>query len=127
MLGRDDRAAIVREVIHAIKNLEGDDRLDVSVLRNWQTISNMFVKDGVKYKIEELMHGSGAVGTNVYGEVVAGSTTTFTLAHTPIAGTVRVHALGQRLTLGTDYTISGATITTVSSWLAGAILADYAY
>lgn len=69
---------------------------------------------------------AGSSATSTYGEVVSGSGTTFTLAATPTAGTVRVFANGQRLTITTDYSISGAIITTVSSWSAGAITADYA-
>jgi hypothetical protein len=66
-------------------------------------------------------------GTFVDNEIVSGSTTTFTLSQTPVAGTVHVYALGQRLTpgAGNDFTISGAVITTISSYPAGAILADY--
>ena len=73
----------------------------------------------------DLIGGGG--GTAVYNEVVAGNTTTFTLAHTPTAGTVRVYGLGQRLVPTTDWTISGAIITTVSTWSTGQIVADYNY
>ena len=66
-------------------------------------------------------------GTAVYNEVVSGSGTSFTLANTPTAGTVRVYGMGQRLVLTTDYTISGAGITPVLSWSAGQIIADYTY
>ncbi len=68
---------------------------------------------------------ASASGNVVDNEVVAGSGTTFTLAATPIAGSVKVYALGQRLKLTTDYSISSATITTVGSWSAGDIVADY--
>lgn len=64
----------------------------------------------------------------VDNEVVSGSNTTFTLANTPIAGSVHVYGNGQRLTpgAGNDYTISSATITILSgSYSAGAVLADY--
>lgn len=68
-------------------------------------------------------------GTFIYNEVVAGSGTTFTLANTPLAGTVVVHGSGVRLTPGAsnDYTISGAVITMNSplTYLAGQVLADY--
>lgn len=66
-------------------------------------------------------------GGFTYNEVVAGSGTSFTLAATPTAGTVSVFGGGQRLTpgIGNDYTISGTTITTVNSYSAGQILADY--
>ena len=71
--------------------------------------------------------GSAGANTTVDNEVVSGSATTFTLANTPVAGTVKVYAIGQRLTLTTDYSIVGAVITTVSSWSAGQILADYEF
>ncbi len=74
-----------------------------------------------------LVDASGAAGTAVYGEVVAGNNTAWTLANTPLAGTVRLYANGQRLAVTTDYTIAGAAITTILSWASGTILADYAY
>lgn len=58
-------------------------------------------------------------------EVVSGSGTTFTLANTPIVGSEHVFGQGQRLYPTTDYTISGAVITTVQSWNTGMILSDY--
>lgn len=63
----------------------------------------------------------------VDNEVVSGSGTSWTLAHTPTSGSQHIYANGQRLTpgAGLDYTISGATITTALSWSAGALLADY--
>lgn len=64
-------------------------------------------------------------GTAVYNEIVSGSGTTFTLANTPTAGTERIYGQGQRLYPTTDYTISGAVITTINSWLTSQILADY--
>lgn len=70
---------------------------------------------------------SGGSANATYNEVVTGNTNTFTLAQAPTAGTVRVYALGQRLVLTTDYSIAAAVITTVSSWSAGQITADYNY
>lgn len=67
-------------------------------------------------------------GTNVYNEVVSGSGTAWTLTVVPTLGSVRLFANGQRLTPGgVDYTISGANITTIQSWSAGTILADYSH
>ena len=63
--------------------------------------------------------------TFVENEVVSGSGTTFTLANTPVVGSVKVYGNGQRLTLTVDYTIAGAIITTVGSWSATNITADY--
>lgn len=69
--------------------------------------------------------GGGGGGTAVYGEVVTGSGTSWTLANAPTAGTLRLYANGQRLTLTVDYTLSGTAITTLTSWAAGTLLADY--
>ena len=67
----------------------------------------------------------GGGNTFVVNEVVSGSGTSWTLANTPIVGTVALYANGQRLTPTVDYSITGAVITTVDSWSAGTILADY--
>lgn len=59
---------------------------------------------------------------------VNGSNTSFTLANTPMSGTVRVHINGIRLRAGSghDYTISGATITMLTAPLTGEyITCDY--
>lgn len=68
--------------------------------------------------------GAGSV-TFVDNEVVSGSGTSFTLASTPTVGSVHVYGLGQRLVLTTDYSITTTAITTVNSWSAGQIIADY--
>lgn len=58
-------------------------------------------------------------------ELVTGSGTAFTLAATPTLGTERIYGQRRRLRSGTDYTISGASVTTVLSFSTGDILADY--
>lgn len=58
-------------------------------------------------------------------EVVAGSGTAWTLGTVPVANSQHIYANGQRLTPIVDYTIAGAVITTVFSWSAGTVLADY--
>lgn len=65
-------------------------------------------------------------GVPVENEVVSGSGTSWTLANTPVSGSVKLYAGGIRLTpgAGNDYTISGASITTASSYSAGALTAD---
>src|ERR1700722_4131940 len=66
-------------------------------------------------------------GTPVENEVVGGSGTSWTLANTPVTGSVKLWAGGIRLTpgAGNDYTISGSTITTAQSYSTGALIADY--
>lgn len=53
---------------------------------------------------------------------INGSNTSFTLAFTPVAGTVRLYRDGQLLTYTGDYTISTATITMVAAPLTGSVL-----
>jgi len=69
--------------------------------------------------------GGGSLNV-VFGEIVAGVGNTFTLAHEPI-GTISLGANGQLLIEGEDYTISGAVITTISSWESGKVVANYQY
>lgn len=72
--------------------------------------------------------GGGGGGNNFsINEIASGSGTSYTLANTPIVGTVAVYGLGQRLYPTTDYTISGSSLTMVSTWNAGDILTDYQY
>lgn len=73
---------------------------------------------------------SGGGNTAVFGEIpsgtINGANVTFTLANTPVAGTVAVYLNGARQKVTDDYTISGATITFVSAPLSGSnLLADY--
>jgi hypothetical protein len=65
--------------------------------------------------------------SDVVGEVVSGSGTSFTLAQTPVVNSVALYASGIRLTpgIGNDYTITGISITTVASSTAGQLTADY--
>ena len=74
-----------------------------------------------------LVSATGTSGTQVIGEVVSGSGTAWTLAHTPLTDTLALYANGQRLTVTVDYTLVGAAITTLTSWVAGTVLADYSY
>lgn len=112
-----------------IDRLKKDKPLDLSHIKNAQDFVLRTSQKNIKVKLEEMLHGGGgaggSAGTAVYGEVVSGSGTTWTLANVPLAGTLRLYADGQRLTITVDYSLSGATITTVDSWVSGTILADY--
>lgn len=82
---------------------------------------------GVTAKMITDISGLVSGGTEVPNEVVSGSGTSWTLAYTPIAGSVKLYA-GTRLQSSgslADYSISGATITTVNSYPAGSLTADY--
>jgi hypothetical protein len=68
---------------------------------------------------------SSSIGTLIDNEVVSGSGTSWTLANTPISGSVKLYAGTRLIGGGNDYTISGANITTISSYPTGALVADY--
>jgi len=124
--GEDGESPDMDEIFDTIvKRFKKEKPLDISHIKNAST----FMKDGIKYRVEELMHGGGSgsatSATFVYNEVVAGSGTSFTLANTPVVGTVQLFGIGQRFTPTVDYTIVGASITTVNSWNTGDILSDY--
>jgi hypothetical protein len=73
---------------------------------------------------------SAASATTVYEEEVSASGTSFTLAHTPIVGTLRLYRGGarQQRGAGKDYTMSGATGTLAAAAAVGEVfLADYNY
>ncbi len=117
----------VKEIVKAMHALPENDKLEVSKgIRN----ASSFIYGGTKYGTHELMHGgagsSSSTSTQVYGEVVSGSGTSWTLAHTPDSGTLRLYA-AVRLTVNVDYTLVGTTITTVLSYSSGALIADYSY
>lgn len=65
-------------------------------------------------------------GSIVTNEVVSGSGTSFTLANTPVAGTLTLFGNGIYLTNTIDYTLSGAAITIiVGTYSAGTVVANY--
>jgi hypothetical protein len=75
---------------------------------------------------------SGYAGSPSHSEVptgtVSGTNVTFTLAHTPKSGTLKLYVNGSRQQLTSDYTLSTATITfVVAPELGSIILADYTY
>lgn len=84
-----------------------------------------FIMDSVTGRL--LVDVSTNVTTAVYNEVVSGSGTTWTLLHTPVSGTLLLYANGQRLMPTVDYSLVGTTITTVITWAAITLLADYFY
>lgn len=142
--GKDGSPDTPDQIISKIKKLISYDDLDPKSLPNLEAfirrISSKTVslselddvnlggltKTGGKYNLGS---GSGSGGTTPTGfvdnEIVSGAGTAWTLAAVPVAGTQQIYANGQRLTVGVDYTISGASITTTDSWSGGTILADY--
>lgn len=73
----------------------------------------------------------GSGGNAVYGELPTDNANgTYTLAHTPIAGTVIVYKNGARQNVGAgnDYTISGSTITRLDTYISTDVfLVDYQF
>lgn len=74
----------------------------------------------------------GDSGKFIYGEQVAGSANTWTLANTPVSDAagnpaLRLFNAGAALQRGVDYTIAGAVVTTTASITTGAVWADYQY
>lgn len=72
---------------------------------------------------------AGGASTDVFGEVVSVTGTSFTLAHTPVSGTVRLYRGGayQQVGIGNDYTLSGATGTLAVGTNGEVFMADYKY
>jgi len=72
---------------------------------------------------------SGIVDLETPSGTINGSNTSFTLANTPVTGSVHLYKNGQLLTPTTDYSISGSTITMVvapiSTPTTDKLLADY--
>ncbi len=117
--------AHIKEIITQMKKLPEAHRLEISDIRNFQS----FIFGGTKYGVHEMMHGGAASSSgtsSTYNEIVAGSGTAWTLSATPTVGTVTLFGNGQFLTPGgVDYTISGANITTINSFSAGQLVANY--
>jgi len=92
------------------------------------TIAGTSIVTSIAYNIGDILadYFSGTTYTGYTdNEIVSGSGTAFTLAATPIVGSERLFAQRHRLKSGTDYTISGAGITTTLSYSAGDLLCDY--
>ena len=71
-------------------------------------VTSTNIGDGVTVTV------AGGSGTFAYNEVLAGTGTSFTLAHTPNpAGSLILKKNGQLLDLTTDFSLSGANLTLV--------------
>lgn len=152
--GTDGSPDTAEEVRDKLETLVGEERLDASAIKNlpelvettgravlptaFWNLTDVDVAgvaagqsiqwDGVRW-IAYTPAGSG--GTPIWGEDLTdqGPGTSFTLAHTPLSGTVRLFRGGayQSATNG-DYSITGATITLANALADGEVLvADYSY
>lgn len=110
--GKDGADAIIDEdsiVDRLLAKIQKDKSLDLTHIKGAQK----FIKDGVSYKIEELMHGGGSkAGTGLsYLPLVSGtinnSNTVFIFAKTPTIVVVN----GASYINGSGVTISGTTAT----------------
>lgn len=87
-----------------IKKMRKEQSLDISNIKN----ASSFMKDGIRYKVEELMHGAGTAGTGttITAETPVGtvddSNVTFTVTHTPLYIVVN----GAQYTAGTGTFVS---------------------
>lgn len=74
--------------------------------------------------------GTYGVYTSIFNEVptgtINGTNLIFTLAHTPISGSLNVYVDGVRLNSGTDYTFVGTTLTLIIA-PATELIVDYQY
>jgi len=94
----------------------------------WNKFSTLFQTANTNQVVYVNSSGDPTGGNMVTGETVSGNGTSFTLAYTPVTGTLAIYANGQRLSVATgDYTVSGKNINTANSWSTGNILADYIY
>ena len=83
--------------------------------------------DGTQFQLAGGAGGGGG-GTNSFvttetpSGTINGSNVTFTLANTPVAGTLQIARDGQALYETNDWTLSGATVTMVSAPVTGSVL-----
>lgn len=147
--GSPDMAEDIR---NKLELLSGDDRLDASAIKNLPESVKTIIETGgggsstlfgmmdvalTGIATNQSMKWNGTkwvpytpagATTKVWGETPTGSGTTFTLAHTPATGTLRVHRGGARQKVTTDYTLSGTTLTLLVTLDAAEVLmVDYEY
>jgi len=144
------------EVRDLLETLKDEDRLDASAIKNlpefvekanrvissshalWNlmdvNISGITAGQHLEWNGTQwiAVTPAGSTGTPVWGEDLTsqGPGTVYTLAHTPVLGTVRVFKGGayQQAGAGGDYTLSGDTITfNTATQASEVVLADYSY
>ena len=129
----DPNKEIVRCTARLIDNLTITRAQEGTIAANHNisdTIYRMIVSLTKKMKDDiETMIGGTKVDEEVPAGIINGVNTTFTLAHTPIAGTLHLFKSGLRLYgSGNDYTLVGDTTTMTFAPRVGSILlADYRY
>jgi hypothetical protein len=127
--------------------LTGEDRLDAKYIKNlpkqdrnpigvhgplWSLpdvdVTGIVVGQALKWDgIRWIPYTPVGGNSPVYNEAPTRvSGTSWTIAHTPVVGTLRVYGKGQRLP-GTEYSNITSTLTTTESWADGEITLDYEY
>lgn len=72
--------------------------------------------------VSAFLSASSLITNETPSGAINGTNTSFTLANTPVAGSVEVFLNGLLQTVGDDYTISGSTITYATAPIAGDVL-----
>lgn len=100
-----------------IKKIQDEQLLDLSHIKGAQS----FIKNGVKYKIEELMHGGGTSATAAAWMpperpvgAIDGSNTQYTISYIPVSYSGDLGVDGQEYWEGRNWTISGNVITFIT-------------
>jgi hypothetical protein len=121
---------IVEHTLNHIKQLKGNDRIDISHIRNSEQILGKLNKIDFD---DQRWHGGGAAATKKSYEEIptdSGDHINFTIANTPIVNTFRLYRGGARQNNGVDYTLTGTALVltieldTVNSEV---IFCDYEY
>lgn len=102
--GKDGLDADVEKVVNVLlQRIQKGDVIHINHVRG----AAAFIKDGIKYRTEELMHGGGTKEYVPTG-TIDGSNTTFTLPFP--SSNWKVYADGARQRATADYTIAGVTL-----------------
>lgn len=106
----------VESIIEAIKNLKGNDRIDVSNLRNGEQLSRIAQRD-INMNDMRWHGGTSPQGMSSFIQVDSftstNNQTVFTATKT-VVGTILLSVSGVNYTPTTDYTVSGNTATLTS-------------
>ena len=117
--GKDGSPDKPKEIRDKLESLEDEDRLDISAIKGWEKIGKATIQTGFNY---------GAIDMHLIDDETPAGTpngilTDFVLAHIPSPATsLKVYLDGQRMSLTTDYTLSGQTITFLVAPLTNSII-----
>lgn len=119
--------------LQSIVVLRSDGRLIQAILGPGLTLDRSTTP--ATLRISSATGGGGGGGVDVTGEIVTqelpdseGNHFTYTLAFTPLPGTLRIFRDGVRMTPGNDYILTGSTVTFTGHWTGtqyALVVADY--